>query len=196
VTVSEDGARPRFSADEERRAALGDEAWDLQNQGKGLRTIRDIFRARGIAISHATVAELIHEAVTRAKFLDFVGPATSRAASIGRLDAALERQLKTIAAHAAALETGELQASGKGRGKVLEYDQAASVLDKAVARYVQLESLFIKVTGAAMPTRHQIEDSEGNPVTPNMAVLAETVRTVAEHAKKTKQLEETDGLDG
>lgn len=190
MTVSEDGARPRFSVDEVQRAELGDEAWDLQNQGKGLRSIRDIFRARGIAISHATVAELIHEAVTRAKFLDFVGPATSRAASIGRLDAALERQLQTIASHVAALQTGELG------GKDLDYDKAASVLDKAVKSYIQLESLFVKVTGAAMPIRHQLEDDEGNPIVPNMAVLAETHRAVTAHLAKTKHLEENDGLDG
>jgi hypothetical protein len=192
MTVSEDGRpkRPRFSADEETRAALGDEAWNLQDQGKGLRTIQRMFNARGVPISHATVAELISEAQDRAKFLDFVGPAQSRAASIGRLMVALERQIETIESHAAALKTGELG------GKNLDYDKAASVLDKAVARYITLEQIFVKVTGAAMPTRTQIEGPNGEPLAPNMGLFAQLDRAVNSHESKTRALEENDGLDG
>lgn len=190
MTVSEDGRprRPRFSVDEEQRAALGDEAWALSDRGKGLRTIQRIFNERGIPISHATVAELISEAHDRAKFLDYVGPAQSRAASIGRLGAALERQIETIDSHAAALQTGELG------GRDLDYEKAASVLDKAMARYVQLEQLWVKVTGAAMPTRHQIDDDRGERPTPDMALLDE-LRKAKEYAQKMQEMEENDGLD-
>lgn len=192
MTVSEDGRpkRPRFSASDEERAAIGDEAWALQDLGKGLRTIQKVFNDRGIPISHATVAQLISEAQDRAKFLDFVGPAQSRAASIGRLMVALERQVQTIDSHAAALQTGEL------RGRGMDYEKAASVLDKAVARYITLEQLWVKVTGAAMPTRTQIEGPNGEPIAPNMALFAGLRHAVNEHEQKTRDMEENDGLDG
>lgn len=200
MTVSEDGRYeagnppvgrpPRYTP--EKRAALGDEAWDLRDrQGKGSRTIARMFTERGDPCSHTLICELIAEAIDRAKFLDFVGPAHSRAASIGRLELALERQLETIEQHKVALSTGELQG-----GKKVDYEQAAGVLDKAVARYLQLETLWVKVTGAAMPTRHQIEDANGEPVGPNLAVLAGVQRAVTEHAQKTRVMEETDGLGG
>lgn len=193
MTVSEDGRpkRPRFAASEEERAAIGDEAWALQNLGKGLRTIQKMFNDRGIPISHATVAQLISEAVDRAQFLDYVGPAQSRAASIGRLDAALEKQIATIDSHVAALKTGELAG-----GKQADYEKAAAVLDKAVARYVQLETLWVKVTGAAMPTRHALEDADGKPIGPNMAVYAALKHAVNDHERRTRDMEENDGLDG
>jgi hypothetical protein len=189
VTVSEDGRprRPRFSADEEERAALGDEAWALQDRGKGLRTIQRMFNERGIPISHATVAELISEAQDRAKFLDYVGPAQSRAASIGRLGAALERQIETIESHAAALQTGELG------GRDLDYDKAAAVLDKAMARYVQLEQLWVKVTGAAMPTRNQLDINVPEKATPDRALLDE-LRKVTQHEREMEEMEANDGL--
>jgi hypothetical protein len=192
VTVGENGRsrRPRFSATEEERVALGDEAWSLQDMGKGLRTIQKLFNERGVDISHATVAELIKEAQERAKFLDFVGPAQSRAASIGRLMVALERSIETIESHAAALKTGELG------GRDLPYDKAAAVLDKAMARYTSLEQLFIKVTGAAMPTRTQIESPDGGPVPMPMATIAGLERAVRAHKQQTEELEERYGLDG
>jgi hypothetical protein len=190
VTVREDGhigRPPRYSP--EKRAALGDEAWSLHDTGwGGVRKIARMFTNRGDQCSHTLVWELISEARDRAQFLDFVGPAQSRAASIGRLDEALAEQLETIRSHKAALQTGELQ------GKSLDYEKAAAVLDKAVARYLQLEQLWVKVTGAAMPTRTQIEGPNGEPVTPNMSLFAEVQRAV-EHRHKTRQMEESGGFD-
>jgi hypothetical protein len=186
VTVSEDGPpRGRFSADAESRAKLGDEAWNLKDQGRSLRTIAKMFTDRGDPVSHTTVAELISEAQDRARFLDFVGPAQSRATSIGRLDAALERQLATITELAVGASTGEL-----------DFEKGHSALDKAMARYVSLETLWVKVTGASMPTRLQVEDANGDPIGPNMAVLHELRKAVDKHAEKTKDMEKTDGLDG
>lgn len=192
MTVSENGRTgrpPRYSP--EKRAALGDEAWALRDAGWGsTRKIAKMFTERGDPCSHTLVWELIKEAQDRAKFLDYVGPAQSRAASIGRLDEALAEQLETIRSHKAALATGELG------GRNLDYDKAASVLDKAVARYLQLEQLWVKVTGAAMPNRTQIEGPDGEPIAPNMAVFAALRRDVAEHENRTRQMEENDGLDG
>jgi len=185
VTVSEDGrvSRPRYSP--EKRAKLGDEAWNLKDQGRSLRTISKMFTDRGDPISHATVAEIISEAQDRARFLDFVGPAQSRAASIGRLDQALERQLATVTELAAGAQTGEL-----------DFEKGHTALDKAMARYVQLETLWVKVTGAAMPTRTQIEGPNGEPIGPDAAFLAALTQSVDAHARKTKSMEENDGLDG
>lgn len=190
MTVSEEGRigrPPRYSP--EKRAALGDEAWRLHDQGWGsVRRIAKMFNERGDECSHALVWQLIKEARDRAQFLDFVGPAESRAASIGRLDEALAEQLDTIRSHRAAMLTGELG----GRDA---YEKAAGVLDKAMARYLQLEQLWVKVTGAAMPTRTQIEGPNGEPVAPNMALFARLKREVDEHAQRTKDMEENDGLD-
>lgn len=184
MTVSEDGTRPRFSADEERRNRLGDEAWNLKDQGKSLRTISRTFTDRGDPISHFTVAQLISEAQDRAKFLDYVGPAQSRAASIGRLDAALERQLALIESHAAALETGE----------VPDYEKGAAVLDKAIARYITLEQIWVKVTGAAMPTRSQVDvNSDGASLD---TLPFDELKKAKDHARRMAEMEETDGLDG
>lgn len=192
MTVSENGQvgrPPRYSP--EKRAALGDEAWALKDAGWGsTRTIAKMFTERGDTCSHTLVWELIKEAQDRAKFLDFVGPAQSRAASIGRLDEALVEQLETIRSHKAALQTGELQ------GRDLDYEKAAAVLDKAVARYLQLEQLWVKVTGAAMPTRNPLEDENGQPIGPNMALFAALRREVSAHEHQTRDMEENDGLDG
>jgi hypothetical protein len=192
VTVSEDGRvgrPPRYSP--EKRAALGDEAWALRDAGWGsTRKIAKMFTDRGDPCSHTLVWELMKEAQDRARFLDFVGPAQSRAASIGRLDEALAEQLETIRSHKAALATGELQ------GRNLDYEKAAAVLDKAVARYVQLEQLWVKVTGAAMPTRHQVEDADGKPLRMPLPQIAGLERAVREHEHVTREMEQNDGLDG
>ena len=187
MTVSEDGRvgrPPRFSPEE--RAALGDEAWSLKDtQGMSTRKIRDLFRSRGVDMSHTTVWQLISEAQERAQFLDYVGPAQSRAASIGRLDRMIERVMAQIDRYEAAIETGEL-----------DLDKGGPMLDKAHARYASYEQTWIRLTGAAMPTRHSLEDPNGNPVTPNMPLFAGLRHAVNEHEQKTRDMEENDGLDG
>lgn len=188
MTESDNGgaARGRFDASEDERAALAREAWELKDQGKSLRTIAAKFNDRGIAISHATVAQLINEAQENAKFLDYVGPAHARTVAIGQLDTALEDALDVVRSHKAALETGEME------GRSLDYVQAAAVLDKAQARYERLLSLYIKVTGAAMPTRHQIEDGDGRPVRHDFEGIAALERAVREHEQRAREIE--DGL--
>lgn len=185
MTVSEDGRTPRPRLSPEKRAQLGDEAWSLRDQmGMSSRRIAAAFSERGDQVSHVFVIQLINEAIDRAKFLDFVGPAQSRAASIGRLELALDEQWQTIRSHKAAITNTEV-----------DYETGNALLDKAMARYLQLETLWVKVTGAAMPTRMQIEDSKGDPIAPNMAALNELGKAVAEHSAKTMEMERTDGLE-
>jgi hypothetical protein len=186
VTLSEERRRtgPRLSAED--RVRLGDEAWELKDvKGMSTRRIRDLFRGRGDDISHTTVWQLIAEAQERAQFLDFVGPAQSRATSVGRLDRMLEKVMKLIETYEAAIETGEM-----------DIEKAGALLDKAHARYAQYEQIWLKVTGAAMPTRTQIEGPDGESLTPNLALFAELNRAVTAHEHKTKDMEENDGLDG
>lgn len=135
MTVSDNGATPgpppRFSPEE--RARLGLEAWRLQDtENASLRTIAKRFTERGDKMSHTFVGELIKEAKTKAKYLDLVDPATSRATLLGYIDTWVEMTR-------AAIDGGEVK------------------FDKGMATLVQLARLHMQLSGASMPTRLQVE---------------------------------------
>jgi hypothetical protein len=167
VTVSDHGTGKRRLTPQE-RARLGAEAWRLKDtQGLSVRTIHKRFVDQGYDVSHMTVWRLLKEAYEQAQFLDLIGPAEMRVGAIGRLEAAMEKLL-------AAIDTGEID------------------IDKGTARYVQLETLLIKLTGAAMPSRVQVTDDRESPK-PDLAFL-EALRKATEEAERQEKEEEANGF--
>ena len=111
---------------------------------------------------------LLKEAYEQSQFLDLIGPAEQRVGAIGRLETAIEKTL-------AAIDTGEVE------------------FEKGMARYVQLEGMLIKLTGAAMPSRVEVA-SDPERAVPDMVFLEE-LRKAKEHAARMAEMEENDGLD-
>jgi hypothetical protein len=155
----------------DQRAKLAAEAWALRDrQGMSVRQIADRFQKQGHQVSHMTVHRMLKEAYEQAQFLDLVGPAESRAGAIGRFDTYIEKILTAI-------DTGEQD------------------FEKGMKLVLAAEQMLMKLTGSAMPSRMEVTGADGEAITPNMAVLNELRRSVDEHARRTKDMEENDGLD-
>jgi hypothetical protein len=168
VTVGDEAqvSRPRMSM--EKRAELGLEAWRLKDQGMGSRSISKRFRDRGDDVSHTTVLVLIKEAQEAAEYLDLIGPAETRAQQLGYLDGAIERTQTAI-------ENGEVE------------------FHKGMQLMVQLLKLQKEISGSAMPTRLQVEDTRPG-VLPSSPTLAAFAAAIDKHDREKNEIQKTDGL--
>jgi hypothetical protein len=168
VTVRRDGERlkPHAFTDAE-RAELAAKAWHWhETEMLSTRSIAArILEREGIRVSHVWVAKALNEAREQAKILELYGSAQTRAGQIGRFEQYLENM------HAA------VQAND------IPFDVGYKLI-------LQTETLLTKITGSAAATKVEVTERAA----PNMMLLEE-LRKAADHAKRTRDMEENDGLD-
>lgn len=170
MTVSDGGRLRPHSLTTEQRAHLAALAWHWhETELLSTRSIaKRIEEREGIRVSHVWVAKALNDARDQAKILELYGPAQVRAGQIGRIEQYLE------VLHAA-VQAGEID------------------LDVGMKLIHANETLLMKVTGSAAPTRSQVEITQPEKVSPNMALLEE-LRKVAEQEKEMEEMEANDGL--
>jgi hypothetical protein len=172
VTVSEEGRLHRGSLTAEERARLAVEAWELMDQhDMSLRSIQAKWKTeRDLYVSHVTIRKWVNDVRRQEKVLEEYGAEDVRLTLLGKL----ERYQESIRA---AMDTGEV-----------DFEPGMKLL-LAVARDLA------KLTNAAVAATSKVEITNADTVSPNMAVLNELTRAVAAHNERTKDMEETDGLD-
>lgn len=170
MTVSDGERLKPHSLTAEERARLAALAWQWhETELLSTRSIAKRLEEReGIRVSHVWVAKALNNARDQAKILELYGPAQVRAGQIGRLEQYLEMLHAAVQANEIALDVGM---------KLIHNN----------------ETLLMKLTGSAAATR--IEVAEAERPTPDMMLLEE-LRKATEHAKRTAEMEENDGLDG
>lgn len=167
MTVGDDAKvkRPRMSP--EKRAALGAEAWLLNDtENMSSRTIAARFTKRGDPVSHTTVIVLIEEARATAEYLDLMGPSVIRAGQLGRFETYLE----------------EVRAQIK-----------AGILDAAKGwqLIVSVEKLLTQVGGSVHD--RALPPSAGPP--PSMSAIRAFADELDRHERRKAEIQGADGLD-
>jgi hypothetical protein len=172
VTVSEDGRLHRGSLTAEERAKWAVKAWRLiDEEDMTFRAIQQKWMdEHGFYVSHVTIRKWVNLVRREEKVLEEYDAEDVRLTLLGKLE-------HYQASIRAAMTNGEV-----------DFEPGMKML-LAVARDLA------KLTNAAVAATSKLEIT-GADVAPPMAMLAELRRSVDEHATRTKDMEDSDGLDG
>jgi hypothetical protein len=174
VTVSEDGRLHRGSLTAEERAKWAVKAWELVDEHEmSPRSIsRKWVEDHGFYVSHVTIRRWINDVRREEKLLDEYGAEDVRLGLLGKY----ERYQECIKA---AMDTGEL-----------DFEPGMKLL-LSVAKEIA------KLANAAVAPTNKVEvTGDAGQLSPNLALFNELQQSVTAHERRTKDMEENDGLDG
>jgi hypothetical protein len=172
VTVSEDGRLHRGSLTAEERAKWAVKAWRLiDEEDMTFRSIQQKWMdEHNFYVSHVTIRKWVNLVRREEKVLEEYDAEDVRLTLLGKL----EHYQESIRE---AMRLGDI-----------DFEPGMKMLLSVVRD-------MSKLANAAVAATNKLEIT-GTDVAPPMAMLAELRRSVDEHAAKTKDMEENDGLDG